>query len=243
MCQLIKEYTPDIIGLAEYTDNVTELITELKKDGFFYYAFPQLGSRIVTISIFGDADIIHRVEHTHFVVKGYPYNDRKEHNVVFLHLPSKREDSGGRRMAVLRKVREAIENSDRNVIIGDFNMNPYEKAMVSVMEMNAIPTPEIAKKGSRTYVEDKYRFFYNPMWSFLGNTNKPYGSYYYTPVEEESIYWNVFDQIIVSSSLVNDVHIEDIKIIDTVRELRLNRNGKPDPSDHFPIYCELKGDK
>ena len=44
-------------------------------------------------------------------------------------------------------------------------------------------------------------------------------------------------------ALVDDVDIENIKIIDMLDKVSLNKNGKPDPSDHFPIYCELKGER
>ncbi len=238
--QLIKKYNPDIIGLAEYIDNENELISELKKNGMIFYGTPSMGSRIVTLSRFKNDEIKHRKEGTHFVVKGYPYNDGELHNVVFVHLPSKREDHGGRRSVVLETIREEVKDSDRNVIIGDFNMNPYEMPMISVREMNAIPTAEIARKGTRRFVEKVYPFYYNPMWNFLGDRNVPQGTHYYSTSEEESIYWNLFDQVIVSSSFVDDVHVDDIKIIDTLDEIAFNKKGKPNPSDHFPIYCELR---
>lgn len=240
LCQLIEEYRPDVVGLAEYVDNVNELVSELCKKGIIFYAIPPMGSRIVTLSRFKRELVRHKKEATHFVVKGYPYYDGKMHNVVFVHLPSKREDSGGRRAAALEKVREAVKGCDRNIIMGDFNMNPYELPMTSVREMNAVSDAEIARKGTRTFVEDQYPFYYNPMWNFLGDKNTPHGTHYYHPNQEESIYWNIFDQILVSSSLVDDVHIEDVKIIDAVNGAALKKRGKPDPSDHFPIYCELK---
>ena len=241
--QLLIEYSPDIVGLAEYVDDIDEVLEELRKIGIIYYYTLPLGSRIITISKFRNEIIIHREENTYFVVKGYPYNNGEIHNVVFLHLPSKREDAGGRRAAVLRKVREAVMFCDKNVIIGDFNMNPYERIMTSVIEMNAVSSGEIAKRQKRKFVEDEYRFYYNPMWNFLGDKNVPQGTHYYSTSEEESVYWNIFDQIIVSSALVDDVNIENIKIIDILDKVPLNKKGKPDPSDHFPIYCELKGEK
>ena len=241
--QLLIEYSPDIVGLAEYTNDIEEVLTELHSIGITYYYTLPLGSRIITISKFRNEIIMHREENTYFVVKGYPYNNGEIHNVVFLHLPSKREDAGGRRTAVLRKVREAVISCDKNVIIGDFNMNPYEKIMTSVIEMNAVSSVQIAKRQKRKFVEDEYRFYYNPMWNFLGDKNIPQGTHYYSTSEEESVYWNIFDQIIVSSALVDDVDIENIKIIDMLDKVSLNKNGKPDPSDHFPIYCELKGER
>lgn len=84
--QLIFEYRPDIVGLAEYDDNMDELINMLLKTGQMYYSPPSLGSRIVTISKFKNELVKHGTENTYFVVKGYPYNNGEIHNVVFVHL-------------------------------------------------------------------------------------------------------------------------------------------------------------
>lgn len=240
LCQLILEYQPDIIGLAEYEDDVQLLLALLKESGRTYYHIPPMGARIFVISRFPNTIVEHGREDTHYVVKGFPYNEGM-HKVVFVHLPSKREDEGGRRAAVLRKVRDAIDPSEKVVIMGDFNMNPFEKAMTSVLEMNAVSSAEIAQKRTRTYVDEKFPFFYNPMWNFLGDYKKPLGTYYYSTNQEESIYWNMFDQIIVSSELINDVNVENIRIIDSVGTCMLGEKGKPKISDHYPLYCELGG--
>ena len=50
----------------------------------------------------------------------------------------------------------------------------------------------------------------------------------------------------MNKDLVKEIKItdiENIKIIDMLDKVSLNKNGKPDPSDHFPIYCELKGER
>lgn len=240
LCQLILEYKPDIIGLAEYEDEITVLLDMLQNSGATYYSIPPMGARIFIISKFPNTIVEHGKEDTHYVVKGFPYNEGM-HKVVFVHLPSKREDEGGRRIAVLRKVREAIDPSGKVLIIGDFNMNPFDKAMTSVLEMNAVSSARIARKGTRTYVGEKYPFFYNPMWNFLGDSNEPLGTYYYPANQEESLYWNVFDQIIVSVDLVKDVNMDKIKIIDTVGTYLLGEKGLPKVSDHYPLFCELGG--
>ena len=51
----------------------------------------------------------------------------------------------------------------------------------------------------------------------------------------------MFDQIIVSSELINDVNVENIRIIDSVGTCMLGEKGKPKISDHYPLYCELGG--
>lgn len=240
LSQLILEYMPDIIGLAEYEDEIVMLLDMLQKRGAKYYSIPPMGARIFVISKFPNTIVEHGKEDTHYVIKGFPYN-RGMHKVIFVHLPSKREDEGGRRKAVLRKVRDAIDPSEKVLIMGDFNMNPFEKTMTSVLGMNAVSSAKIAQKGTRTYVGEQYPFFYNPMWNFLGDSNEPLGTYYYSSNQEESLYWNIFDQIIVSVDLIKDVNTDKIKIIDAIGTELLGKKGIPKVSDHYPLFCELGG--
>jgi hypothetical protein len=71
--------------------------------------------------------------------------------------------------------------TQRLVIIGDFNVNPFDKCMTLPMAFNSVMTRECAKQGVRDYQFEQYDFFYNPMWSFFGDLNEgPSGTYYYT---------------------------------------------------------------
>ena len=57
----------------------------------------------------------------------------------------------------------------RTIVIGDFNMNPYEKGMVNASGFNAAMSRSIAMNRKRVLQGLHYPFFYNPMWSLMGD--------------------------------------------------------------------------
>ena len=53
----------------------------------------------------------------------------------------------------------------RTILVGDFNMNPFETGMVAARGLHGVMSRHIAQRGSRTVQGRSYPFFYNPMWS------------------------------------------------------------------------------
>ena len=60
----------------------------------------------------------------------------------------------------------------RTVIVGDFNMNPFEPGMAGILGFQAVMDRRIAQRITRTVDRKEYSFFYNPMWSRLGDLSK-----------------------------------------------------------------------
>jgi hypothetical protein len=58
-------------------------------------------------------------------------------------------------------------------------MNPFETGLVAASGLNATMARKIAEKKERTVNARSFPFFYNPMWSLLGDASdgSP-GSYY-----------------------------------------------------------------
>ena len=110
-----------------------------------------------------------------------------------LHFPSKleiNEDTqykDARQLALdLKAMKHRIDIGHNNfMILGDFNMNPFEKGMIEPDAFNAVLSTVEAKNEERTNWYKKFDYFYNPMWSFLGDRNyltgntKLPGTYYF----------------------------------------------------------------
>ncbi|WP_207736128.1 hypothetical protein [Fusibacter ferrireducens] len=139
----------------------------------------------------------------------------------------------------------ANHNTTKSIIIGDFNMNPFDDGMTLVTGFNAVMCPNIAKKIRRTYLKKDYDFYYNPMWDIMGKSSSNVkGTYYYTNTME-SLYWNTFDQVLFSGSLLSDIIINEIKVIDHLGDTSLTTalSNKPNfkvYSDHLPISISYK---
>ena len=170
--------------------------------------------------------------------------------IVGVHLPSKRErrdvDHSALSTRLSRRIEE-IEASighDRTVLIGDFNMNPFESGMSSADGFHGVMDRRIAAKGSRTVDEVTRRFFYNPMWRIMGNnTVSALGTYYKNMGGYVNLYWHTFDQALLRPSLLDCFREEGLRLIDTVgRTSLLHRNGlglDETISDHLPLVLNL----
>lgn len=129
------------------------------------------------------------------------------------------------------------------ILLGDFNMNPFDSGMNLASGLNAMMTKVCVGPGRRTFLNKHYDFYYNPMWSLFGdNTDGPAGTIYNTS-SQGPYGWSMLDQVIIHHSVVGLFH--SVKILtEAGTESLMNRKGRPDTndvSDHFPIlvsFCE-----
>lgn len=137
------------------------------------------------------------------------------------------------------------QNTNKLILLGDFNMNPYDRPMNLAAGLNAMMTKSCVERGSRRHNDKEYEFYYNPMWGLFGdNTNGPAGTVYDTS-NQGPYGWSMFDQVIINHSIVELFH--DVRILtDAGTESLMDKKGRPDvnkASDHFPIlvkFCEKK---
>jgi exonuclease III len=136
------------------------------------------------------------------------------------------------------------QNTNKLVVLGDFNMNPYDRGMNLAPGWNAMMTRSCVAPGSRRHYGKEYEFYYNPMWSLFGdNTVGPAGTVY--DISNQGPYgWSMFDQVLIHYSIVDMFH--DVEIMTQAGEWSLmNKHGRPDSnkaSDHFPILVNLNGE-
>ncbi|MBE9141263.1 hypothetical protein IQ254_29370 [Nodosilinea sp. LEGE 07088] len=133
------------------------------------------------------------------------------------------------------------QRTNKLILLGDFNMNPYERGMNLAAGLNAMMTKSCVERGSRRFQDKDYDFYYNPMWSLFGdNTDGPAGTVYDTS-NQGPYGWSMLDQIIINHSIVGIFH--SVKILTEAGTASLmNRKGHPDTnnaSDHFPILVSF----
>ncbi len=132
----------------------------------------------------------------------------------------------------------------RTVVVGDFNMNPFERGLVGAGDLHAVMSRQVADRESRSIQGRDYRFFYNPMWSHFGDADRnSAGSYYYAAPGHVSYYWNLFDQVLLRPELARQFDSASLRILTSFNGQALIReNGRPDKtkySDHLPIVFGL----
>ena len=127
----------------------------------------------------------------------------------------------------------------RTILVGDFNMNPFEKGMISSHGLHAVVTRQIARVKSRRVAGSEYQFFYNPMWGLFGNHKPgPAGTHYFCRSTPDMYFWNMFDQVLIRSELLTSFQ-DDLVIVDSVgTDSFLKQSGLPGASvgsDHLPL--------
>ena len=243
--QLIIEKNPDIVVLAEYSDDAIGLLKELNNSGLGYRELYTAGSlRITMFSSISDVEPSEMNGHYAMQIIN------KDLLLCGLHLTSNLHDGDGeRRRITINIIKQQIQilKSDGIkdvIIVGDFNDNPYDKNVVGFEGFNGNPDSVLVKeKKVRTIENEKNDYYYNPMWNLFGDFADPLGTCWFSErVNKPS--WNMYDQVLISSSLVKAFCKESLEIITEIGDKKLkNKNGKPNKSiysDHFPIIFEIK---
>jgi hypothetical protein len=132
----------------------------------------------------------------------------------------------------------------RTLLVGDFNMNPFDPGVVGADGLHAMMARNITEKRSRIVMGEERFFFYNPMWNHFGDfPSPPPGTYFYDSGTQINYYWNMFDQVMIRAELLEYFRDESLHLLTSAGATKLlNVSGRPDKqvaSDHLPIMFEL----
>jgi hypothetical protein len=170
--------------------------------------------------------------------------------LVALHLPSKLHLEGmdqaflATRLAATVRQMEERAGHTRTIVIGDLNMNPFEAGVVASEGLHAVSSRAIVARGGRTVLGERRDFFYNPMWSLLGDdTPGPPGTYYYADSAPVAYFWHTYDQVLLRPALAANYQAGDVAILTSVGDSSLlTDRGLPHPAvaDHLPVLATIR---
>lgn len=250
LVELIIENKADIVVLAEYELDLLKMCDLLAIYGYSYKEGRPINSKC-RVKLLLKEELryeYYKDPKYYFIVKitnvaGY------EFLLGGVHFPSKLSSTApeGCKRNADNMMRELQNLEEKVIILGDFNSNPYEEIMLGFDYFHALPYSEIVlQKNSRVSYGIERRLFYNPMWNYMNDFSNPHGTYYLD--SNTSIYtgYNIFDQVLLSANMINDVENTSIKIITEVNDKMLvnalNRPDKNTYSDHLPIVFTIKGE-
>jgi hypothetical protein len=263
VASLAEQHAVDLLILAECPVSPTDLLGILNRQPGAPFHGPDAGSlsrSLLVIPRFDPAHLKRENESAHYPCRHLCLPGRPALLLCALHLPSKLYQSAESQAFALPGLAERIRSleqslgHERTVLVGDFNMNPFETGLVSAQGLNAVMTREIALRGGREVEKVRYPFFYNPMWGHFRDAthevhppgtdeHRPPGTCYYPARESRWYYWNVFDQVLLRPALLPVFRNQDLRILvtDGTSSL-LDARGLPDrklASDHLPLLFQL----
>lgn len=250
--KLVDENESDILILIENEmkpHKVVNCLNKNNRNGKFSIPL-NFNEKIVLFSRFPSRWVRPLSDEGRYSIKKLIHPLCKETIFVIAHLPSKlyADESDQFANAIrLRQDIDQLENKDgheRTIIIGDLNMNPFDKGVVAADAIHGVMDKAIAAKVARQVNGVRQKFFYNPMWKFMGDdSDGPPGSYFYNTTGQISYFWNTFDQVLIRPSLIKSLLSEELKIITKIGDQSLlTEGGRPDPSigsDHLPIVFTM----
>lgn len=250
---LAQEINPDILFLAETEMTVFNILTALNKNAVkYYYNSDPICEKIKMFSKFHDKFVSPITSNLRYTVRKINVPTYPEFNLMSLHYQSKVNwdfaDQAAHipeLSAVIKDVEEKTK-STLTLLIGDFNMNPFDFGMVQTTGLHSVMSKEVALKKSRIVDGKKYQFFYNPMWSFYGDygKGKVNGTIYSTLSKPINYFWNMFDQVLVRPDLIEYINEDELEIITELSSnlslLKKSNTIDDTISDHLPISITLK---
>ena len=241
----------DVLVLAENGTPVSELVKSLNTGAErVFFPDPLDTGNVTTLTRFPvDKRCLIR-DTARISIREYKTPLSDSFLVVAVHLPSKlwkmTEDQAMSCARLARLVQEAEEKvgHQRTIVIGDFNMNPFETGLVASEGLHAIADRRIVAKRTRRVQEEDCTFFYNPMWSHFGALDSsPPGTYFSDSGGEVILFWNIFAQVMIRPDFLPYFSDESVSLVTEISgEPLLDNNGHPNKelhSDHLPIVCRL----
>lgn len=250
LAAISDEENADIVAIAEYPKQVADvdLLAEMNKYGKDYVVLhPAKIEKVKILYRPASVSILNQSDNKHIHVKKF-FVSGIEFFIVFVHLKSKMGTSSMSQaqsiLPICDEIRdfESTYHTKQTVVCGDFNLSPYDGAMVLPTHFNSTMNSTIASTQIRTFDKENYDYFYNPMWNLLGDEQqgKITGTYYYT--QEPSVpQWSILDQVIIRPSVLQYFDYKKLKILSTGKGYNLLKNNKVNDSisDHLPIKFEI----
>ena len=247
-----REHRVEVLILAECELSTKEMLIGLNGDGIGRYseATSPVPSRVRFFTNLPKRCLRPISDDNKVSIRSLQPPLGKEIIIAAAHLSSKLHAEPIDQLHGASMMREMIMRAEEKarhrhtIVIGDLNMNPFEAGMVGANGFHAMCDKNVASKGSRVVQGKEYDFFYNPMWSRLGDdSGGPPGTYYFNNGGSLiNHFWETFDQILLRPELLPFYKSDGLKVLDRIADKPLLKNGVIDGrsySDHLPLVTEL----
>lgn len=251
---LCQAYDVDVLLLAEAAAPSTEFMAALNGPRGTprpLWELPHLESRIRAFTRYPPQCVSPAFDDAHVKILHLRPPIGRPLLIVAAHLPSKlwagKEDQQYR----VRQLRgdiaaqEAKFGHQNTVIIGDLNANPFEDTLTAADGLHGVMDRNVAMRRPPRIRGQSWDYFYNPMWSRLGDGSPgPSGTYWRAGTGLITYYWNTFDQVLLRPALLPFYDPATLVVPEEAGGHRILGDGNGNAlSDHLPITIELAIEK
>ena len=168
LATLAKEQKADLLILAESGTDLAQLLPALntgEPSQFFPDASPGLSDRLQIFYRY-DPSAVRLVQDTFDIaIRSIKPPLQASILLIAAHLSSKLYLTSEDQLISTPRFARIIEDAEksvghcRSIVIGDFNMNPFEPGMVGAQGLHAVMDRRIALRSESSVLGQKYRFF------------------------------------------------------------------------------------
>jgi len=247
LAELISESGCGLCVLAESSDGiVNQVVLCLNEEyGIKCSVFANPGCDRIAFIVIGTLEISLLNQNKYFSLVKIRGN-KGDVIAGFVHLPSQSYASMDSIGAVCAKLHEKVAEEERrcnikmSLLMGDFNVNPFDSPMIAFRNMGATNGQQCSRRGTITSYEESKELFYNPMWTLYAKYKERPGSYRYLTTANHVLTWHFLDQVIIRPSLIDYFDFDALSLVMGTRNFNyLNQNQAPKVSDHLPLMCEI----
>ena len=254
LAHLAQQQSSDVLLLAECAPAPRQILAALNRQEKLWQWAASLADetpKLLIFTRFAAKLVAPRLDAPRWTIRELALPGLPPLLIAAVHLPSKLNTAANSQafecIELANDIR-AVETQvghRRTLVVGDFNMNPWEEGMLAANGLHGEASRRVAASGSRIVNGRSFPFFYNPMWNLLGDAgNGPGGTFFYRSAQMVRLSWNMFDQVLLRPELLPLFDGASLKILQGDGQSSfLTRAGTPTTrlgSDHLPLAFELK---
>lgn len=261
--QLVTENNIDIVVLQEASGiKISSILSTTHSEVGYMMGKISAGVRVfLRHSMFAHTPAQLGYYNKYALINLRPVNSQNSFNLIAVHLYSKVGRTERKQMWENLDFIEEINKwekstgTDKSIMIGDLNHNPYDGNMLDPNVVNSRDSRNVISHQKKFKpIGSKDSYWYNPMWNMLGD-HDPYtsskrvpGTYYFNK-EDETPIWNMLDGFMLRPSLMENIDFSESKVISGTSSYPFVKSlvtGKNDSfiheyySDHLPIKLTVK---
>jgi hypothetical protein len=246
---IVREHKIDIVLLIEYSPTKTgsDLSNLLQGDGLMKRSTSEkfgVFGRLAYSMLLSPVTIGTRLE-----LWDWTPDSGVGGRFALVHGLDRMNNDDGTRRVFFRRVADVVKAAEatshrRSIVVGDFNAQPFESAILSSDGLHAIGIRQESNQTSRVLrlSDDREEFFYNPMWRLYGHLpaqEAGMATHYWQNRLASELFWHMLDQVVLRPEECVRFPEDTIKILTTVGTVQLlSPDGIPDEtvgSDHLPL--------